>query len=87
MLYSILTENETIREKIRIGLENEGIETRINFPSMHLQPVYVEKYGYKEGGLPVSEDISKRILGLPIYINMTQDEQELIAGTIKKILE
>ena len=87
MLYSILIENETIREKIRIGLENEGIETRINFPSMHLQPVYVEKYGYAEGRLPISEDVSKRILGLPIYINMTQAEQELIVGTIKKILE
>lgn len=87
MLYSILTENETIREKIRIGLENEGIETRINFPSMHLQPVYVEKYGDTKGEFPVSEDMSKRILGLPIFINMTQTEQELVTNTIKKILK
>ena len=86
MLYSILTKDENMREKIRIGLEKEGIETRINFPSMHLQPAYIEKYGDLKGEFPVSEDASKRILGLPIYINMTQFEQELIADVIKKIV-
>ena len=45
MLYSILTESIQMREKIRINLEKQGIETRINFPSMHLQPAYIEKYG------------------------------------------
>jgi|TARA_B110000263_G_scaffold31771_1_gene24058 dTDP-4-amino-4,6-dideoxygalactose transaminase len=87
MLYSILAKNEQIREKIRIGLENEGIETRINFPSMHLQPVYEEKYGNMEGKFPISEDVSKRILGLPIYINMTETEQKLVSDTIKNILK
>ena len=86
MLYSILTENEDMREKIRIGLEKEGIETRINFPSMHMQPAYVERYGDLKGKFPISEDVSKRILGLPIYINMTQAEQELIANSIKNIV-
>jgi len=87
MLYSILVKNEEIREKIRMGLENEGIETRINFPSMHLQPVYEEKYGNMKGKFPISEDVSKRILGLPIYINMTETEQKLVSDTIKNILK
>ena len=84
MLYSILTESLTMREKIRTSLEKHCIETIINFPSMHLQPAYVEKYGNKEGHLPVSEDMSERILGLPIFINMTQDQQELVARVIKE---
>lgn len=86
MLYSILTENEDMREKIRIGLEKEGIETRINFPSMHMQPAYVERYGDLKGKFPISEDVSRRILGLPIYINMTQTDQELIANSIRNIV-
>ena len=84
MLYSILTESKELREKIRIGLEKQGIETRINFPSMHLQPAYVEKFGDAKGKFPVSEDMSDRILGLPIYLNMPQSEQELVVNTIKK---
>jgi dTDP-4-amino-4,6-dideoxygalactose transaminase len=51
---------------------------------MHLQPIYAEKYGGKKGHLPVSEDMSERILGLPIFINMTQDQQELVARVIKE---
>ena len=73
-----------MREKIRMGLEKQGIESRINFPSMHLQPVYVEKYGDTNGKFPVSEDMSDRILGLPMYIKMTQSEQELVVNTIKE---
>ena len=84
MLYSILVKDNKLREKIRIGLEKQGIETRINFPSMHLQPAYVEKFGDAKGKFPVSEDMSDRILGLPIYLNMPQSEQELVVNTIKK---
>ena len=85
-LYSILMDSKTLREKIRIGLEKQGIESRINFPSMHLQPAYVEKYGSGNGKYPVSENMSDCILGLPIYINMAQSEQELVVNTIKELM-
>ena len=84
MLYSILIKDNKLREKIRIGLETKGIETRINFPSMHLQPAYIEKFGDTKGSLPISEDASERILGLPIFINMTQTDQELVVNAIKE---
>ena len=87
MLYSILTESIRMREKIRINLEKQGIETRINFPSMHLQPAYIEKYGGKKGQLPVSEDTSDRILGLPIFISMTQEQQEMVSRIIKESVD
>ena len=84
MLYSILVKDDKLREKIRIGLESQGIETRINFPPMHLQPAYIDRFGDTKGSLPISEDVSERILGLPIFINMTQTDQELIVNTIKQ---
>ena len=84
MLYSILVKDNKLREKIRIGLELQGIETRVNFPPMHLQPAYIDRFGDTRGSLPISEDVSERILGLPIFINMTQTDQELIVNTIKQ---
>lgn len=87
MLYSILTKNNLQREKIQTALHNEGIETRINFPPMHLQPVYVEMYGFKKGMLPITEDITERILGLPIFIKMTNDQQDLVVNNIRKVIE
>ena len=51
---------------------------------MHLQPAYIEKFGYTKGSLTISEDVSERILGLPIFINMTQTDQELVVNAIKE---
>jgi perosamine synthetase len=84
MLYSILAKNNQQREKIRIDLEKVGIETRINFPSMHLQPIYKKLYGFSEGSFPISEDASQRILGLPIFVNLSQENQDLVIDSIKK---
>ena len=87
MLYSILAKDNKTREKIRLSLEDHGIETRINFPSMHLQPIYKKLFGFSEGLCPVSEDMSERILGLPIFISMTDEQQDLVIDTIRKTVE
>ena len=86
MLYAILTKNNQQREKIRLGLEEKGIETRINFPPMHLQPIYTRIFGSKKGMFPVTEDIAERILGLPIFIKMTQEQQVMVVNSIKEII-
>ena len=84
MLYSILTKNNSDRQKIIIELNKKGIETRINFPPVHLQPAYVKKFNFKVGSLPITEDIANRILGLPIFIKMTNEQQDIIIESIKR---
>ncbi|OLC36378.1 MAG: hypothetical protein AUH84_01640 [Thaumarchaeota archaeon 13_1_40CM_4_38_7] len=86
MLYVILTNNNKQRETIRLGLEREGIETRINFPPMHLQPVYSKMFGFKKGMFPVTEDIAERILGLPIFIKMTKEQQDTVVEKIRGLV-
>ena len=86
MNYYILTKDNEQREKSRLGLEKKGIETRINFPSMHLQPIYKELFGFSKGMLPISEDISERILGLPIFINMTKEQQDFVLESISELV-
>ena len=87
MLYSILAKTNKIREKIREHLEKKGIETRINFPPVHLQPIYQKLIGNLEGKFPISEEISKRVLGLPIFQNLKQDQQDTVINEIKNALE
>ena len=84
MLYSILTKNNSHRQKIIQHLTDQGIETRINFPPIHLQPIYKKLFDFKKGMLPVTEDISERILGLPIFIKMTKEQQDDVIEIIKK---
>ena len=84
MLYSILTKNNSQRQKIITELNKKGIETRINFPPVHLQPVYVKRFNFKVDSLPITEDIANRILGLPIFIKMTNEQQDIITESIKR---
>ncbi|WP_268544224.1 DegT/DnrJ/EryC1/StrS family aminotransferase [Candidatus Nitrosotenuis cloacae] len=84
MLYPILAKTPELREKIRSELEKNGVETRINFPPVHLQPVYRQILGTKEGLCPIAEDLAERILGIPIFLKITTEQQDLIINIIKQ---
>ncbi|NDF47721.1 MAG: polysaccharide biosynthesis protein, partial [Nitrosopumilaceae archaeon] len=58
------------------------VETRINFPPVHLQPVYRKMFGTKEGMFPIAEEMSERTLGLPIFLKITPEQQEMITEII-----
>jgi len=87
MLYSILTKDLKHREEIKTVLANNGIETRINFPSVHLQPIYKQMFGFQNCSFPISENLSERILGLPIFIKMTHEQQDQIVNIISKTIK
>jgi len=84
MLYSILTKDPKQRELVKDELAKNGIETRINFPSVHLQPIYKQMFGFQNGSFPISEDLSERVLGLPIFIKMTHEQQDQVVNIISK---
>ena len=85
MLYSILTKDLKQREEIKNALADKGIESRINFPSVHLQPIYKQMFGFQSGSFPISENLSDRILGLPIFFSMKEEQQDQIVNVIRQI--
>ena len=87
MLYSILTKDLKQREEIKNTLANKGIESRINFPSVHLQPIYKQMFGFQNDSFPISENLSDRILGLPIFFSMKEEQQDQIVNVIREIVK
>lgn len=82
-LTCILTPSYDIREKIRIALLEEDIESRPLWKPMHLQPIF-EKYPSFTNG--VSEDFFLRGLCLPSGSNLTEDDLErIVAITLKSL--
>ncbi len=72
------------RDKIREALGGANIGTEIYYPvPLHLQKCFSD-LGYKEGDLPVAEDSAKSTLALPIYPELTYEQQEIIVETIRK---
>jgi len=74
------------RDILKEFLKKSGIDTGIHYPiPLHLQPAY--KYlGYKKGDFPNAEKVSKEILSLPIYPELTVKQIRFIAKSIKNFL-
>lgn len=79
-LTCILTSSFEIRERIRIALDNENIESRPLWKPMHLQPVFKDAANYTNG---VSKDLFERGLCLPSGSNLEREDLERICDIIK----
>jgi len=87
MLYTIKFRKKNWRDKIKEHLHLKGIETRIAFPPIHLQPIYKSLYEYKKGYLLVTEECAKKVLSIPIYTHIKRDIQKFVTETILEGLQ
>jgi len=71
-------------ETIRLALEEKNIEARPLWKPMHLQPIFESSPFYGDG---TSEKLFKKGLCLPSGSNMTDDDRERIANTLKIIFK
>lgn len=74
-----------IRDNIIKYLENEGVQCRNYFSPVHLQKPYRE-LGWKEGMLPITEEISQRTIALPFFTDITYEEQKYVSCKLKDAL-
>jgi dTDP-4-amino-4,6-dideoxygalactose transaminase len=80
MFYPILIKN---RDKIAKVLSQRGIETsKAFYPPIHKQPIY-QKLGFGNVKLPVTEEISKRVLCIPIWVGLKRTQQDQVIRAIK----
>jgi dTDP-4-amino-4,6-dideoxygalactose transaminase len=45
-----------------------------------------ERFGYREGMLPVSEEASRRLLALPFYPELSADDQAYVVEALRAVL-
>ena len=71
------------RDRIREGLQEKGVLSMVYYPlPLHLQPVYRD-LGYQPGQLPVAEQASREVLSLPMFPELTPEEQQLVVYSLK----
>jgi dTDP-4-amino-4,6-dideoxygalactose transaminase len=63
-------------------LKSKGILSVFHYVPLHLSPMG-KKFGYKEGDFPNTESISDRLLRLPFYNEMTEEDQNQVIEAIR----
>jgi dTDP-4-amino-4,6-dideoxygalactose transaminase len=82
-LSCVLTPSFEIRERIRLALLEENIESRPLWKPLHMQPIFNKYKTFADG---TSEDLFNRGLCLPSGSNLTMVDLERVADCIKKVL-
>jgi dTDP-4-amino-4,6-dideoxygalactose transaminase len=85
-VYVVLFPDHAARERVVETFEREGIGCNRYLPSIHLQPYMRERYGFREGLCPVSEDVSSRSLALPFFTGIEATAQERVAEVLASAL-
>jgi len=70
------------RNGVMAKLAAQGIASKPYLPSIHLQPYWRERFGTREGMLPVSEDASRRSLALPFHTRLERADQERVVEAL-----
>ena len=85
-VYPVRLPEHIDREHVIDALAAAGIETSRYLPSVHLQPYMRERYGFREGMFPVSEEASKRLLALPFYSSIDEGDQSRVVDALRRAL-
>ncbi len=84
-IFQILLPSEELRDSLMTHLKSKGILAVFHYVPLHTSPKGME-LGYKENDFPVTEEISGRLLRLPLFHDLKEIEQDEIIAIIKDFL-
>ncbi len=82
--YTVRVKN---RDSVRQALQDNGIGTEVYYPlPLHLQPVF-RYLGYRRGSFLQTEHAARQVLSLPLYPELTVDQQVQVVEGFGKVLQ
>jgi dTDP-4-amino-4,6-dideoxygalactose transaminase len=74
------------RDRLRTELAARGVQTGLHYPiPLHLQGAY-RHLGYREGDFPIAEQIGRECLTLPLFPEMTVQQQTAVVDALAEVL-
>lgn len=71
---------ERSRSEVMAALHDAGVSSRRGIMAAHLEPAYA---GHPHGPLPVTEDMTSRTIILPLYHDLSDDEQDTVIAAFR----
>jgi perosamine synthetase len=85
-VYVIRFDPKIDRDTLAKHLEEKGVPVRPYFLPIHLQPYMAERFGWREGDFPVTEDLGRRGLAVPFSGTMTEEQVEYVCQSVCEVL-
>jgi perosamine synthetase len=74
------------RDQILRGLTERGIGCSNYFAPIHLQPYFVEQFGYRPGSFPVCEAVAARTIALPFHHELQDSHIDEVCSALRELL-
>jgi len=88
-LYPIRVKTETLtvdRAQVFRALRAENIGVNVHYIPVHLHPYYRDRFGYKGGEYPLAEHAYERLISLPMFHAMSDEDVEDVIRAVEKVL-
>ena len=85
-IFYILLKDIEERNALLNYLRKNDIGATFHYVPLHSAPLG-QKYGYKEGDLPITEEYSGRLLRLPLHCNMSNKDIQMVIGKVKEFFD
>jgi len=75
------------RGEVFRALRAENIGVNVHYIPIHLHPYYVERFGERRGEYPVAEDAYQRLISIPMFHGMSDEDVENVIEAVAKVAE
>jgi UDP-4-amino-4,6-dideoxy-N-acetyl-beta-L-altrosamine transaminase len=73
------------RAEIFRALRAENIGVNVHYIPVHQHPYYRERFGFKGGEFPIAEEAYERLISLPLFHGMRDEDVEDVIGAVGKV--
>ena len=74
------------RGKVFQALRGENIGVNVHYIPVHLHPYYRERFGYRGREYPVAEGAYERLISLPMFHGMSDQDAEDVIRAVEKVM-
>lgn len=74
------------RAQIFRALRAENIGVNVHYIPVHNHPYYRDRFGYRGGEFPVAEDAYERLISLPMFHAMSDEDIEDVVHAVRKVI-
>jgi dTDP-4-amino-4,6-dideoxygalactose transaminase len=82
-VYVVQFDPKIDRDALARRLEHRGVSVRPYFLPIHLQPYMQERFGYRPGDYPITEDLGSRGLALPFSGVMSESQVDEVCEAVR----